>query len=98
MVHVLDPLIDLCQRRPAIGAFIKRHFHLVPHSSMQRMKSILDVLDSTSRQIYTEKKTAIDSNDEELKMRVLEGRDLMSVMRTCEDLRLEFGANSVCSP
>ncbi|EKM58872.1 uncharacterized protein PHACADRAFT_88318 [Phanerochaete carnosa HHB-10118-sp] len=80
VIHVLDPLIDLCQRYPAVGAFIKRHFYLVPHSGMQRMKALLDVLDSTSRQIYAEKKIALDSNDEELKIKVMEGRDLMSVL------------------
>ncbi|EKM56480.1 uncharacterized protein PHACADRAFT_253633 [Phanerochaete carnosa HHB-10118-sp] len=80
MIHLLDPFIELCQRYPALGAFVKRHFHFVPHSSMRHMKDILDVLESTSWRIYTEKKVALDSNDEGLKMRVLEGRDLMSVM------------------
>lgn len=83
MIYVLDPLIDLCQRYRVVGAFIKRHFHLVPHTGMQHMKDLIDVLDNTSRQIYAKKKIALDSNDEELKIKISEGRDLMSVMRTC---------------
>ncbi|EKM58812.1 uncharacterized protein PHACADRAFT_112917 [Phanerochaete carnosa HHB-10118-sp] len=82
--RMLTPLIiflmGLSQRRPAIGTFIKRCFHLVPHAGMQHMKYILDVLDSTSRKIVREKGIALESNDAELKMRILEGRDLMSVM------------------
>ena len=80
---VISPLVELCQRRPAVGAFVKRHFRLIPHSGLQRMKSILDTLDDTSRSIYAEKKAALDSNDEDLKIKVTEGRDLMSVMRKC---------------
>ena len=83
MCSFLDPLVNLCQRRPAVGAFIKRHFHLVPHPGMQYMKSILDTLHDTSRSIYDEKKAALDSNDEDIKIKVTEGRDLMSVMREC---------------
>ena len=47
------------------------------------MKNIIDVLDDTSVAIYEEKRGALESNDAETKMRVLEGRDLMSVMCTC---------------
>ena len=81
MGSFLNPIVDLCQRRPAVGTFVKRHFHLVPHSGLQHMKSILDILDDTSRRIYAEKMAALDSNDEDLKIKVTEGRDLMSVMR-----------------
>lgn len=65
---------------------------------MQRMKSIIDVFESTSWQIYTEKKIALDSNDEELNMRVLEGQDLMSVMRSCKYPWRKIDADRACFP
>lgn len=80
VIHLVDPLVEACAAHPALGAFIKRWFWLVPNARMQHVKTIFDVLHDTSTAIYTEKKIALDSDDPELKMRVLEGRDLMSVM------------------
>ena len=45
------------------------------------MKAIIDTMDSTSRDIYEKKKHALMTDDMELKMKVEEGKDLMSVLR-----------------
>ena len=81
MIHLVDPLVDLCQRHPGIRRLVKKFFNLVPHREMQHMKDIMSVLDDTSRRIYAEKKAALASNDVDVMAKVTEGRDLMSVMR-----------------
>ena len=83
LIHVADPLVDLCAAYPALGGLFSRFFHALPHPAVRRIIDIQRVLADTSREIYTQKKIALESDDAELKMRVLEGRDLMSVMRTC---------------
>ena len=84
LIIPFSPLIDACERRPALSAFVGRCFDYLPHTGLRRLKAIVDVLTSTSRSIYAEKQAALESDDKETKMRVLEGRDLMSVLRTCD--------------
>ncbi|GJE97234.1 cytochrome P450 [Phanerochaete sordida] len=80
LIHVADPLVDLCAAHPALGALVGRFFRALPHPAVRRIMDIQRVLADTSRAIYSQKKIALESDDAELKMRVLEGRDLMSVM------------------
>ncbi|GJE97231.1 cytochrome P450 [Phanerochaete sordida] len=80
MLLFADPVVDLCAAWPALGACFSAFFRRVPHAGARHMKNILDVLNDTSVAIYEEKRAALASDDAETKMRVLEGRDLMSVM------------------
>ena len=41
----------------------------------------MDTMDSTSREIFSKKRLALQANDEEAKLKVSEGKDLMSVLR-----------------
>lgn len=67
-------------------AFVKRvltHFiPWIPYAPLHEMKALVDTLDRTSREIYEQKKHALSSGDEDAKLGVDEGRDLMSVL--CE--------------
>ncbi|GJE97230.1 cytochrome P450 [Phanerochaete sordida] len=80
LIIPFSPLIDACERYPALSAFVGRCFDCLPHAGLRRLKAIVDVLTSTSRSIYAEKQAALESDAAETKMRVLEGRDLMSVL------------------
>ena len=52
----------------------------IPLPALHDMKKLVDTLDETSREIYKQKKLALIGGDEELKIGVEEGRDLMSVL------------------
>lgn len=49
------------------------------------MKAIADTLDRTSREIYAQRKQAQISGNEDVKQRIEEERDLMSVLRKSQD-------------
>lgn len=52
------------------------------------MKKLIDTLDHISWEIYNDKKRALLANDPETNFKVAEGRDLMSVLRTCSTFRV----------
>ncbi|KAM5539995.1 hypothetical protein V8D89_006327 [Ganoderma adspersum] len=54
--------------------------HLVPISSVQRMKNITDTMSSRTEEIYFAKKAALESGDQELLNSMGEGKDIMSVL------------------
>ncbi|GJE97228.1 cytochrome P450 [Phanerochaete sordida] len=80
LLPLFRPLIAACDARPALAAAVGRAFDRVPHAGLRRIKAIKDVLDRTSHAIYAAKKAALAGDDAESKMRVVEGRDLMSVL------------------
>lgn len=65
---------------PVLKPIFARSVNWIPFKPLRDMKKIVDTLDDTSRKIYEEKKRALYAGDEEVKMGVQEGRDLMSVM------------------
>lgn len=56
---------------------------LIPAERVQRMKKIVDTMYSKSVQIIDEKKAAMKKGDSELLRQVGEGKDVMSILRTC---------------
>ena len=53
---------------------------LVPIKSIQRMKTICDVINERSLAIYNEKKAAIERGDQELLLAMGEGKDMLSIL------------------
>ena len=54
---------------------------MVPDEGAQQLSSIIDILQTLSREIFYAKKAALESGDEVLLQQVGEGKDLMSVLR-----------------
>ena len=58
---------------------------LIPIPGIQRLKNIMDIMNERMKEIYSAKKIAIESGDEDLLHALGEGKDIMSVLRefTC---------------
>lgn len=54
---------------------------LVPDPNVQRMKSIVDIMQVRSQAIIEDKKIALKAGDEAVKQQVGEGKDIMSILR-----------------
>ena len=55
----------------------------LPHKGFQRLRGIVNTMYDRSIEIYNEKKAAIAKGDEGVKQLFREGKDLMSILRTC---------------
>ena len=53
----------------------------LPIKSVQRIKTISDVMHHRSLEIYNEKKAAIERGDQETLLAVGEGKDMLSILR-----------------
>ncbi|EED78842.1 predicted protein [Postia placenta Mad-698-R] len=53
---------------------------MFPNSHVQRVKDVADTMDEKSREIFHEKKTALEKGDEATLRQVGEGKDIMSVL------------------
>lgn len=47
------------------------------------MKEIVDIIDRTTKEVYHSKKAALTAGDKQLALEVAEGKDIMTVLRTC---------------
>lgn len=82
------PLVALQYRLPILNRFIVNNFHRIPDHALQETKHIIDTMDATLRRIYSQKLNALNSDDEDMKIRVDEGKDLMSIICTFMSLSL----------
>ncbi|KAJ3479304.1 hypothetical protein NLI96_g9146 [Meripilus lineatus] len=64
--------------------------NLVPSSKVQRLKNLIDVLDSESKDLLAKKRKALEDGDEAVKQQIGEGKDIMSVL-----LRANINATGV---
>ncbi|GJE97229.1 cytochrome P450 [Phanerochaete sordida] len=80
LIPLCTPLLDYARARPALAALLARLAARAPHAGVQRMRRVLATLGATAHEIYSQKQAALDGEDAEERMRVLEGRDLMSVL------------------
>ena len=55
---------------------------LVPENSFRELKSMVDTMDTTSREILATKKRAFLRGDETVKSQVGGGKDIMSILST----------------
>ena len=78
-----SPLIKLQERYPFFKRVAQKSFWLLPSPAMHEMKRVIDTMYATSRMIFDQKKKALRANDQELKIKMEEGKDLMSVLRKC---------------
>ena len=53
---------------------------LVPSKNFQQMKSLVDTIDRSSKQVFREKKEAFMRGDEAVKEQVGRGKDIMSIL------------------
>ncbi len=53
----------------------------LPIKSIQRVKTVSDVMHQRSLEIYNEKKAAIERGDQETLIAVGEGKDMLSILR-----------------
>lgn len=63
---------------PKFRSFLLR---ITPWPDLHRMKRIVDVMDKTSNDIYTEKKEKLKHGDEAVVNQIGRGKDIMSVLR-----------------
>ncbi|KIP07530.1 hypothetical protein PHLGIDRAFT_414123 [Phlebiopsis gigantea 11061_1 CR5-6] len=74
------PFAKVGDRYPAFRRVLRHAIPWIPFPALQDMKKLVDTLDDTSREIYKQKKLALVGGNEELKIGVEEGRDLMGVL------------------
>lgn len=60
----------------------------IPHSGIQKLRGLTLILDQQSKQIYLDKKAAVEKGDESAIHQVKEGRDILSVLSTLSKLSL----------
>lgn len=53
---------------------------LLPYKALHDCRDIVDVMDRTSREIYSQKKQALVDGDEALKTKIGQGKDIMSIL------------------
>ena len=53
----------------------------LPIKSIQRMKTVSDLMHQRSLEIYNEKKAAMERGDQETLISVGEGKDMLSILR-----------------
>lgn len=56
---------------------------LVPIQKIQHLKQMIDILHERSKEIFQAKRAAIERGDEMILHMVGEGKDVMSILRTC---------------
>lgn len=52
----------------------------VPHANVQKMRKIVNEMDEQSRNIYNQKKAALEKGDEAIVQQIGEGKDIMSIL------------------
>ncbi|OBZ77377.1 hypothetical protein A0H81_02561, partial [Grifola frondosa] len=67
---------------PMIGsaAFRRKIVDMIPSKRVQKLKTIVDTLDRRSKDIYQQKKVALEKGNKALLQQVGEGKDLMSIL------------------
>ena len=76
------PILKLADRSPLIRTVLTRLIPWIPFQPLLDTKALTDVIDQTSRDIYAQKKRGLTSGNEDIKLGIEEGRDLMSVLRS----------------
>ena len=80
LAPIYFPLLKLGERYKTVKRILTRIIPWMPFPALHDMKWTVDIMDRTSREIYAEKKRALMTGDEDVKLGVEEGRDLMSVL------------------
>lgn len=62
---------------PAMRRFVARY---LPDENMQKMRYIVETLSQKTREVYYQKKTALEKGDENVLHQVGEGKDILSVL------------------
>ncbi|KAI0927616.1 hypothetical protein AcV5_008103 [Taiwanofungus camphoratus] len=61
-------------------SFQRRVIDMFPHKGVQKLKSIIDIMDQKSVSIFEAKKLALQQGDEAVLRQVGEGKDIMSIL------------------
>ena len=83
--HYIDAIFPRTWQR-AVAKYI-------PHAGFQRLCEISDTVSESSIKILEEKKDAIERGGEALKQQLVEGKDIMSILRTCSPITAELSFN-----
>jgi hypothetical protein len=62
---------------PSLGSQLVSY---VPLANVQKLRKVVEKMDQQSRQIYYEKRTALEKGDEAVAQQVGEGKDIMSIL------------------
>lgn len=76
----LNPVIRLQNSVPVLKRLINVCLQQFPDPNVRKLKAIVDTMDATSRMIYQQKRDALAAGEVGLRLKVEEGRDLMSVL------------------
>ncbi|THH11078.1 hypothetical protein EW146_g8172 [Bondarzewia mesenterica] len=66
--------------RTGTSAFRRAVAEKTPWEDVQRLVNIVDIMDNTSREVFENKKTALEKGDEAVVHQIGEGKDIMSVL------------------
>lgn len=55
---------------------------ILPFPSVKKMREIIRVMDTTSKEVLRAKRAALDAGDEALAKQVGDGKDIMSILRS----------------
>ena len=69
-----------CKLPPGIRAIL---VNAIPSRRVQRMKHLVTTIRKRSEEIVAEKRAALRKGDESTVRQVDEGKDIMSILRTC---------------
>ncbi|CDO75034.1 hypothetical protein BN946_scf184640.g9 [Trametes cinnabarina] len=76
LIGFLVPIMSYVMPRWLIAAILRA----IPHAELQKMMRISSVMAQRSKEIINEKKMALMKGDDELKYKVGEGKDIMSIL------------------
>lgn len=66
---------------PYVPAALGRAFvKAMPFTSVQRIVSVVDVMDEHSRKVFHGKRAALETGDEKVSQQIGEGRDILSIL------------------
>ena len=63
--------------------FRRRLAEKIPNADFQQLKNVIDTMDTRSREIFQQKKTATMKGDESVLQQLGEGRDILSILSSC---------------
>lgn len=83
----LGPIIALLPYIGNIGPawFRRKVVDWTPSKAVHKLRDIVDVMHSTSIEIYQTKKAALEAGEDALMSQVANGKDIMTILCTCSN-------------
>lgn len=69
---------------------------ILPWKNLHVLRDIIDTMHNTCRQIYGEKKRALEAGDEAVSKQISQGKDIISILSTLHMFSCALSSYSVC--